>query len=350
MSAGIIAVLLSCGPAERPHTDEDSARAGTPPITATGEHGVAGDTAVAEAAGNVWDDPAWWTEPGPLAPLLDLSLAPRQYHWQLWMATSPDLETWSDPQVIGFNFSSLDVLQLEEGLIVSGSVIPMLELGVEAPFGYVFAFVTTDLVQWGSHFLAIEGSTTPMIIDPSIHWTPDGGLRLLYYGESKNVDPDLPPDNYPNPHHIYTGLWASDRFVQDSEEALLAADYVVDPSGCYWQGTHHVLGTRTYQELFYAYKAEDSDEYVEGLQWGGVQVPFCFVDTAHDRLGLIAQWGGGYGGPPQVKWCDKDMLCAEQVDLIPEEKLYYDSCTSPVLAWYQEQYVLFCSSWVGGSR
>ena len=304
-----------------------------------------GDTEVDEP--DVWEDPAWWTEPGPFAPLLDLSNAPRHPHWEVWYTTSPDMKTWTPATSIGFNFSSLDLLVLEEGLIIGGSLTPDPDFNIMAPFEHYFAMVTKDLETWGSHELFIEDAAQPMIIDPSIHRTPDGELQLLFFGSTMDVDPELLPDDYPNPHAIFTAWWDTDRFVQADPEPMLEADYVVDPSGCYYEDRHYVLGTRRYGELYFAERHIDkSDEYLdvgETAVWSGVQVPYCNVQGEAPLF--IAQFGGGYG-PPQVRWFDEKGFLAEPVDLLDLKAVGHDSCTSPVLGHYREEWVLFCATWI----
>lgn len=305
------------------------------------------DTGDGLPEGYAWEDASWWSEPGPLHGLFDLELSVSRPHWRFWYITSPDLETWSDPVVLGHNFSSMDLLHLPEGLILSGSLIPNIEAGIEGPFGAMFSLVTTDLSTWGTHFLAVEGADElPMIIDPSIHAEVDG-YRMLFFGSGLDVDPEAMPDDYPNPHYIRTGFVRYDRIVVDSLEPIVEGDHIVDPTGCWWNGVHHILATNKYGDLFHQYRREGATDFIDGLDWGGVQVPYCFIDEQNDRMGLLAQHGGGHG-PPRVRWCDASGECAEQEALVSEEELFVGQCTSPVMAWFQDQYVLFCSSWYEG--
>jgi len=297
---------------------------------------------------DVWDDPAWWLEPGPFAPLLDLSNAPPGPHWEAWVSTSPDLKSWTKGAPFAYGFSSLDLLVVEQGIIVGGSLTPDEKLGIMAPFEHYFALHTQDLKTWGSHQFYIENAAELMIIDPSIHETPDGGLQLVYYASSLDVDPEKLPDDYPNPHAIYMAPWDGEKFVQTDSEPLLQADYVVDPTGCYHDDQHYMLGTRRYGALYFSSRAagDPSAEFQpvsKHQKWGGVQVPYCF--TQGDEPLFIAQYGGGYG-PPQTLRLDErgDMTPAEA--LLDLKQVGYDGCTSPVLGYFDETYFLICVSWI----
>lgn len=339
--------LFSTGGTDSPDPDpstDSGSGSGSGGSADTAPPSDSGGTTTLEYA---WEDPAWWTEPGPLQGLFDLDLSVAS-HWRFWYTTSPDLETWADPIVLGHNFSSLDLLQLDEGLILSGSLIPNVEAGIHGPFSAMFSLVTTDLETWGSHYIEVEGADElPMIIDPSLHKDQDGGYRMLFFGAGHDVDPEAMPDDYPNPHAIRTGFIQYDRIVVEDLTPIVEGDYVVDPSGCWWHGVHHILGTNRYDDLFHQYRRAGADSFWDADPWGGVQVPFCFIDEQNDRMGLIAQHGGGHG-PPRVRWCNASQECEEQQVLLPEDKLWNGQCTTPVMAWYQEQYILFCASWYNG--
>ena len=357
---GLFALAACTDPSARLPTAGDWSSAGTPTVHTNhptepepanpGAYVV--DTlspAIPEDTGPLdyaWEDPDWWVEPGPLQGLFDLELSDEAPHWRFWYITSPDLETWSEPTVLGHNFSSMDLLALDEGLILSGSLIPNPDEGIEGPFSTLFSLVTTDLETWGTHFFPVEGADElPMIIDPSVHADGDG-YQMLFFAAGFDVDPEAMPDDYPNPHSIYTGRVGYDRIVVDTLEPIVQGNHIVDPSGCWWNGVHHILATNRYDDLFHQYRREEAPHYLDGVDWGGVQVPYCFIDERNDRMGLIAQHGGGHG-PPRVRWCDADQQCEEQVAFVPEENLFDGQCTSPVLAYYNDQYVLFCSSWFG---
>ncbi len=316
-----------------PQTTTDS-----PPDTATTDSGTPTTYTYA------WDNPEWWAPTGPLQGLFDFAVAGTRPHWRFWYTTSPDLVEWSNPVVVGHNFSSLDLLRVDQGLILTGSLLPDIENGIDAPFGNLFMLSTTDLETWGSHFFPVEGADElPMIIDPSVHREGDG-FRVLFFGAGLDVDPDIPPDDYPNPHYIRTGMVVDDRVVVEDLTPIVEGDHIVDPSGCWWDDTHHILATNKYGDLFHQSRNVGQRDYVDGLQWGGVQVPYCLIDEQNNRVGFIAQHGGGHG-PPRVRWCDENQDCADQVAFFPEDKLYLGQCTSPVVAWFHDQYVMFCSSW-----
>ncbi len=322
---------------DRPDTSDTST--GT-----TGTDSAVDDSGTPTTYTYAWDNPEWWGLNGPLQGVFDFELAVPGPHWRFWYITSPDLEEWSEPVVVGHNYSSLDLLRVDRGLILTGSLLPDVNNGMDAPYGNVFMLVTTDLVSWGSHHFPVEGADElPMIIDPSIHREGEG-FRALFFGADLTVDPDIPPDDYPNPHYIRTGMVVDDRVVVEDITPFVEGDYIVDPTGCWWNDVHHILATNKYGDLFHQYRRVGQANFVDGLQWGGVQVPFCFIDEQNNRMGFIAQHGGGHG-PPRVRWCDEEQDCTEQVALVPEEKLYLGQCTSPVVAWFQDQYVMFCSSW-----
>lgn len=339
---------IEAGGASQEAGESDTDPSGGDPSTPdTASRDTASDTGGPPTYTFAWEDPAWWREAGPLQGLFDLSLSVDQPHWRFWYITSPDLVTWSEPVVLGHNFSSMDLLHLDSGLVLSGSLIPNVEVGIEGPFSAIFSLVTTDLETWGTHFISVEGADElPMIIDPSIH--PDGeGYRALFFGAGSDVDPEALPDDYPNPHSIRTGWMRGDRVVVDDLTPIVQGDHIVDPTGCWWQGVHHVLATNKYGDLFHQYRPEGGVDFVDGVDWGGVQVPYCFIDPAGERMGLMAQHGGGHG-PPRVRWCDVDQVCGEQEPLVSEDHLFEGQCTSPVMAYFEGRYVLFCSSWYEG--
>ncbi|MFT4975597.1 MAG: hypothetical protein ACI8S6_001484 [Myxococcota bacterium] len=338
-------IALACNRREPyyppPDTDTETAETDTDTDTQVGD-------SAEEEAWSAWDDPEWWIEPGPFAPLVDMSNAPTRPHWEAWITTSPDLVTWTKGRPFAFDFSSLDLLVLPQGIIVGGSLTPNPDLNLKAPFENVFVLVSTDLQTWGSHQLPITDAAQPMIIDPSMHMTPDGRLQLVYFGSGLDVDSEKLPDDYPNPHAIYNAWWSGDRFVQESPEPLLEADYVVDPSGCYHDGTHYMMGTRRYGELYFSSRDADDTEaeytpVVEGSAWGGVQVPYCY--NQEEEPIFVAQYGGGYGAP-LVRRLDEQGQPGPEESLFKIEERGYDGCTSPVLGYFDDEYILICVSWI----
>lgn len=320
-------------------TQTDTDDTDTPPDT---------DTDTAEPTWNVWDDPAWWTEPGPYEVLIDLKQAPTTPHWEAWMTTSTDLKTWSMGQAFAFNISSLDVLVIEDkGVIVGASISPDRRLDFKVPFEHYFMFTTPDLKTWGTHQIGIENASVPMIIDPSVHWTPDGRLRAVFFGSGLDVDPEKLPDDYPNPHAVYEAWWDGEHFIQESATPLLEADYVVDPTGCYDDdGRLYMLGTRRYEELFFVYRDSDSDDFTpiyKETGWGGVQVPYCY-DQGEQPI-FLAQHGGGQG-PPYMRTFDEKGVLTDPVAMFELKDVGYDGCTTPVMGRFDGVYFLICSTWI----
>jgi hypothetical protein len=301
----------------------------------------AGDTAEEEVEPSVWDDPAFFAEAGPFAPLLDMSLAPERSHWEVWLFTSSDGVSWSDGVAIAHSFSSLDLLIMEQGIVLGGSAIPDTDGGINAPFEHFFALTSPDLVQWGSKLWPIRAATHRQIVDPSLHLDPDGTVRMVFFGASDDVNPRKNPEEYPGDHSIYTATWDGDGFIQ-APEPLFAEEDLVDPSGCYWQGRHQVLSTG--DGRLYSVSADVlGGEYTEdALDWGAVQVPYCLIDG--DEQWIVAQAGGGFG-PPQARTRGPGEDFSAPFLIIEEADIPLLTCTSPVMGRFQGQHVLFCATW-----
>lgn len=344
----LLFVLLACNRREPYYPPVDTDEDTTPTDTDTDTPDTdPPDTDTPDTTGNIWDDPEWWTEPGPFAELIDLKKAPTTPHWEAWMTTSKDLKSWTRGVPFAFNISSLDVLVIEDkGVIVGASISPDQRLDIKVPFEHFFMFTTTDLESWGTHQIEIEDAAEPMIIDPSVHWTPDGRLRLVYFGSGLDVDPEKLPDDYPNPHAVFEGWWNGDHFIQESDTPLLEADYVVDPSGCYDGDRLYMMGTRRYEELYFVYRDSEDDDftpiYEEG-GWGGVQVPYCFDQG--DTPVFIAQYGGGQGAP-YMRTFDEKGLLGDPEPIFTLDEVGYDGCTTPVMGLYNGTYFMICSTWI----
>lgn len=327
-------VMLACTRREPYYPPEDSSA----PV----------DTDVADDSGEAvvaypWEDAAFWTEPGPFAPLLDPTKIPTGPHWETWMFSSPDGRDWDDGVLVAHSLSSLDLLVLEQGVILGGSTFYNEDLGVNAPLENYFALVSADLKTWGSHLLPVLEATHRQIVDPSLHIDPGGEVRMVFYGAPDDVDPKKNPEEYEGAHPIYTATWTGEGFTQ-APEPLLSADALVDPSGCTWQGAHHLLATGE-RTLFSARADAVGGDYdthpPEG--WSGVQVPYCFIDG--DTQQILVQTGGGFGSPAAITRTPGGSF-SEPSPIVDIKTLPFNTCTSPVMGRFQGQYILFCAAWI----
>jgi len=294
-----------------------------------------------DVTGAEWGTEEFWTGSSILDPLLDLDTAPEFPHWEVRMYLSDE---WFgvDPEVftIAHGFSSLDLLALDGGLIIAGGVNTE-DVGDdegEYRWGYIYALSTPNLLDWGTHLFPVHDASSERLTDPAFEELPDGTIRALYY--STPMDGEGDPVWIPGDHELKVAYREGNDFYEDPEPVYVA-EGLADPHSCEHDGTYHLFATEfttvghATADNEFDYETDWDFPMVEG------QVPYCL--TLDDELWLFVQGGGGMP-PPTVMELEQDGNFGPQQQLwTDEENLELGSCTSPVAAYFDETYVLFCA-------
>ncbi len=294
--------------------------------------------------GEGWGSDAFWTGSSVLDPLLDLDTAPDFPHWEVRMYLSDE---WFglDPEVVtvAHGLSSLDLLALDDGLIIMGAVNTedVGDTQGEYRWEHMYALSTANLEDFGTHVFPVNDTETGRLTDAALEQLPDGTIRAIYY--STPMDGEGDPVWIPGDHDLKVAYREGSEFYEDPDPVFVA-EGLADPSSCEHDGTYHIFATElttvghAVAGNEFDYEADPDFPMVEG------QVPYCL--TLDDELWLFVQGGGGMP-PPTV------MELGEDGDFGPQEQLWSDednlelgACTSPVAAYYNETYVLFCAVFV----
>lgn len=314
-----------------------------------------GDTAIgpnpfADADGDglpdAWAETEYWEE-NPLASLLLPTDVPDETHWEVRIATSDDGLSWvPDDRVIAHGFSSLDLMVAGEMLILAGMVDGAVARDLPASVqGYTIpAIATADLETWGSQTWPIGQGSETNVVDPSLQLGSDGVLRATWFAHST---PGVDPATIEGIHLVQRGTWSdSGTFLQDDVEEEFAEDWLADPVICELDGTPWMFYTH-FAERIRAARSTDGGahfEPVSSFSWEEPSVPFCI--TGEDGIRVIAQTSGGRFSPRQG-WVASDDSFTEGEPLY-EDHPWGDNCTSPVVGYWQERWVLACAVQVQG--
>ncbi len=320
-----------------------------------------------------WNQEGYWEDPTDLEPIFDLDAIPEGTpHWELRMNVSTG--GWaSDPgyTTIGYGFSSLDLFNRGDALILMGQVdFSMIYLdksalepdgkgGVQpisrggSPGGgdtggkekptWVYAVTTPDLENFGGHAWEVLETDTRWLIDTAIESLSDGGMRLIYYAMTGIEDiSEVEPSQVEGDHYIYSAYRDGETFVQ-WPDPLYWDEGLVDPTICEFQGQHYFFSTK--DTWITAATSTDGDTFVfdKALEWYGNQVPYCL--EYEDELWVVAQVGGGFGAPAYKRLQDDGTL-SELHMLYENDEMMGGACTSPVMTVFNDRYVLFCAVWV----
>lgn len=326
--------LLACAP-----VDCDVEDSGVPDSGATG----AGGPHSVDASGlpKSWTTDEYWAE-NPLSPIVLPDTVPTTRHWQIRIATSPDRRIWTpDPRVIAYGLSSLDLLVAGDWVVIAGMLSPEQNdtfPDIVGPYT-IPAIASKDLVSWGSQTWTIGDGTHEFLVDPSLQLGSDGVLRATWFGHS---EPDVDPALIEGSHLVYRAPWSdTGTFVQDGLSAAYYDEWLVDPVVCEMDGTPWLFYTYEGESIRAADSLDGGTRFqpVDGFSWDGPSVPYCL--GGETGMLLIGQERGGLY-PPRVA----DVLSNEE--LIEKGLLFVESpwgeyCTSPVLGFVNDQWLLVCA-------
>lgn len=246
-----------------------------------------------------WDQEGFWTEAGPLSPMLDVEHRPPAPFWAVWLATSNDGLQWTaQDRPVALGLSSLNLLVTEEGVLLTGVVDLRIfdRLGLELPpRNQLYALVSSDLQNWGSHAWELNDDTSREVIDPGFYFGLDGGLQVAWYGTSYDGD----PAQAPGPHSVRGADWDGNQFtLQDVD--LYAKENLADPTICLLNGESWMFYTEQAQRIRAA-RSSDGLNFEEeaSFSWDNVTVPSCRPEE--DHLIVEGQTAGGSGNPARLQ-------------------------------------------------
>lgn len=288
-----------------------------------------------------WSEEGFWTEPGPLAPMLDTSHRPAGPFWAVWMATSTDGKSWVSREFpISFGLSSLNLLVTEAGVLITGVVDlrVFFRMGLELPpNNAIYALVSADLETWGSHSWEVNDPASRLVIDPGLWLDQKNDLHAAWFGTTYDGD----PAQAPGAHSVRGAAWDGHAFaVQETD--LFAAERLADPTICRMGDEDRLFYTEDAQRVRSAVSQDGVIfEADPAFQWEGVTVPWCREEEEH--LVLLGQTVGGSGNPAQRQL----NLDGSTVELDPPYgtmPFEAHDCTSLAVARYQGTWILVCAS------
>ena len=335
----LILPLFGCtGAEDRAHSPGDTrdpAQEDTagPPDTA---RDTAGDTGPAPAL-LPWEVPGFFEDAGPLQSLIEADPTSPERAFTVRMATSPDGVDWiASDAVIASDFNSLDLLVTPSGVILTGlaanEALPLHQ-------GSVYLLASADLTRWASREWVVSDSAAANLVDPSLHLRADGTPGLAYYAcDTFGVDPVWVPGD----HAIRRAAWvggALEAWVEDAAVSY-ADDFLVDPVICSLDGQEWLFATQAAEHVILA--SGNGDGTFTGrndLTWASQSVPYCAPRGS--GLGVYAQGRSATELPTVAQFDGEDLT--ETGPLYAAHLWGTNSCTSPVMGWFQDQYVLFCA-------
>jgi hypothetical protein len=282
-----------------------------------------------------WKEAGFWSEIGPLEPLFS-GEDPSGPDWEVRIATSVDGVEWvADERVIARGFSSLHLLVMEEGVILSGVVDRryLENLQTSLPDGVLYALVSPDLVNWGSVGLPVENPTHTYLIDPGLGWTREGTLQAWWYGTSEEGD----PATLPGLHLIEGSIWEAGGF--GVPEFLYEAEGLADPSICFLGEERWLFATESSSRVVAASGAEQLSA-VAGFKWEGVTVPFCSEEEGF--ISVLGQVSGG-AQPPHRAIVEESGIWSDSGEAWEELLFQGNGCTSPVEGVFQGVHFRVCA-------
>ncbi len=307
--------------------DDTADTADTADTDETGDTNDSGDPAVPLP----WADPTFWTEPGPLAILV--GSRPSAARYAVRIATSVDGVHYTDAGTIAWGLSSLHVLAVDGGLVLTGMVDPGLVLLSEAT---VYALATRDLTTFGSVAWPVAEAAEAMTVDAAPYVAADGRLGVVYFGTSEaGVD----PATIPGPHAIRRAWWTEAGLVEEPAP-LYSEDGLVDPCVCTLDGTEVLFATVADDGVRVATSTGGPFAAVDnGAALSGNTVPFCRADA--DGGALVTQLPSDEGPPPAFRWSADGMVtpAGTAADANP----FDGPCTSPAILPWQDGWLMVCA-------
>lgn len=282
-----------------------------------------------------WTEEGFWTNPGPLATLLQPDADDDTLNYIVRIATSADFVTWELTELTpASNFSSIDLFILPDvGVVILGMPdAPMLPLETSS----VYALVSADLETWGSVSWPIPTAAHPNLVDPALHWSPDGRLALSYYAtDTFGVD----PVSIPGDHEVRKAYWGMNGW-EEEDRVLFQAEGLVDPMFCQ-QGGEEVLVTT--QNSVRVIGARENDEGTftqdDALTWKDRTVPFCRAEG--DSIRVLSQGFGAFELPRYAEITDAGLT--DKGELYSEAPFPEGNCSSAVYGSWKGQYILVCA-------
>lgn len=282
-----------------------------------------------------WEDPAFWVDPGPLAPLMGTPRSPLSF-WELWTATSADGVSWTPADApIAWAFSSLHLLITPSGLLIAGVPEEAIaqELGLD-PTG-LYLLTSPDGQTWGSRRLPVEGAFAPYLFDPAVVPGPDGPRLFAYATDSYGTDPAA----LPGEHRVLGASWDEASSSWSAETTpVFSREGLADPAPCTLNGEPLLFFTDDTREVALA----RGEPLVEdpGFFWDQVSVPWC--DSGAGSVRVVAQAQGG-AAPPEVLTLDAAGQVAESGPVYTGDLFGFGNCTAPAVAPFAGGYLLICA-------
>lgn len=284
-----------------------------------------------------WDEPGFWTDPGPLEPLLDpeIDTTDTTLWYVVFMATSEDGITWKgSAQPIVKAMNSLDLWITDDGIILQGLVQPGLDVQLDE--GTVYGIQSTDLLTWTSHAWAVEGLDGPKnLVDPSLAIRSPNVPMLTYY-KADFADPGDPIDTE-GTHEIWRAFWDGERWINERE--VYEGEGLADPAICLMDGVEWLFLTEDAERVVVAPGDDGTFTEAPELTWEGHAVPYC--QSSGDSTTVVAQPPGGIGMPVQREFQGDGW--GPESNLMDGDPWGYGQCASPVVGQYQDQWVAFCA-------
>ena len=288
-----------------------------------------------------WDQEGFWTNPGPLAPMMDREHRPPAPFWAVWVATSSDGQSWSAPQFpIALGLSSLNLLTTDAGVLITGVVDQRVYAreGLDLPpTNAIYALVSADLQIWGSQSWTLHDAASTLVIDPGFWLDAENVLHAAWYGTTFAGD----PAQAPGPHSIRGATWNGREFSVQSAD-LYAKENLADPTICRMGQEYWMFVTEAAQRVRAA-RSTDGQAFLEDpdFRWDQVTVPWCRAED--DHLVLLGQTNGGTGAPAQLQLnADGSTTNLES----PYRALPFagNDCTSLAVAQYKSTWILVCAA------
>jgi hypothetical protein len=268
------------------------------------------------------------------------------------LATSDDgLEWTSQASPVARDFSSLGLLVVEDGVVITGVVkASMAENDPEVSEHYsedaVYALVSSDLETWGSQAWEVTNKNAEFIIDPAPRLTDDGLLVVTWYGATHT---DIDPAKIEGDHDIYTATWKN-GVLEGDPTPILAAEGLADPVICPLDGVDWMLLTHDSTELQLTSTSSGESFPQPTTVQADWTVPDCRTQDGH--IVVTAQTERGVDAPhvaqlsPEGSWEVLDPLyethpfieAGTALDGHPR-----NNCTSPMVRPWQDGWLLACA-------
>lgn len=286
---------------------------------------TAGDTDTAEPVVDEpppeWVDPSYWTDPGPIDPLLLPSVLPDEPHWQLRLATSADGLNWApDERVIAVGTWGFGALVVEDRLLVATNVDADVaaQYGVVASDGVIYVLSTSDLTTWTTRAWSVGSAT---VADPAFYFDLDGDVRAVWDATDA----------------IRTGSWTGETFADDGGSYI--ADEVEEPAVCRAGGQMVMFLTNEAETVATVNAGADEQwELREDRGWDGAVSPACYEES--DAIVLSAVEGANIAS--RLVFADGTMSGA--VPVVPTD-LFGDLCSGADIVPFGEGWLLLCPVW-----